>query len=120
MTTQRHALSDSQWDAIKHLFPDRESSNGRPRANQRLMFEGVVWCLKAGTPWRDLHERFGPWQTVYKHFADWRDDGKLEIVKDVLQLMIHERELLDRTLWSIDGTSIRAAHAAVGGGKKGA
>jgi len=84
------------------------------------MFDGVVWCLKAGTPWRDLNERFGPWETVYKHFATWRDDGRLKLAVDVLQVMMHDQEFLDRSLWSVDGTSIRAARAAAGGGKKGA
>lgn len=35
------------------------------------MFNGILWILKTGAPWRDLPKEFGSWQTVYKRFAKW-------------------------------------------------
>ncbi len=52
------------------------------------MFNGILWILKTGAPWRDLPKEFGPWQTVYKRFAKWTTiaawkDLFDELVKDV-------------------------------------
>jgi len=35
------------------------------------MFDGILWILRTGAPWRDLPDEFGPWQTVYKRFNMW-------------------------------------------------
>jgi|GEM_PF-3989082 len=29
------------------------------------MFNGILWILKTGAPWRDLPKEFGPWQPDY-------------------------------------------------------
>ena len=46
------------------------------------MFNGILWTLKTGAPWRDLPHEFGPWKTVHKRFLQW---AKLEIWEDILK-----------------------------------
>ncbi len=68
----RHAISDEKWKQIEPiLVPPKKETRGRKPKGNRLMFNGILWILKTGAPWRDLPERFGPWQTVYKRFAKW-------------------------------------------------
>jgi transposase len=42
--------------------------------------EGIVFRYRAGIPWRDLPERFGPWQTVWKRHHKWSGDGTWDAV----------------------------------------
>lgn len=62
------------------------NKTGRPRNNDRLMLNGILWILCSGATWRDLPERFGAWSTVYQRYRDWRDDGTLEHVLSRLQI----------------------------------
>ncbi|MBA3312394.1 MAG: IS5 family transposase [Planctomycetaceae bacterium] len=114
----RHRLTDGQWELIAGYFPE-PAGTGRPPADPRQMVDGIVWRLRAGAPWRDLPEEFGPWETVYKHFNRWNSDGTLDKIKRALLRRIVDRAGVDADLWCVDGTIVRAARCAGGGGKKG-
>lgn len=62
----RGDLSDAQWDLIKDLFP--KQSRGGKWNDHRLVFDGILWILRTGAPWRDLAKRCGKWQSVYDRF----------------------------------------------------
>ena len=79
---RRHEISDEKWKIIGPLLVrNKKDRRGRPPKDDRLMFNGILWIIKTGAPWRDLPESFGPWQTVYKRFAMW---AKLAIWDDIL------------------------------------
>ena len=67
-----YELSDAAWDLVANLFTETRRS-GRPRADDRLMLNGILWVLCSGAAWRDMPERFGPWSTVYPRFRDLRN-----------------------------------------------
>jgi transposase len=35
----------------------------------------VLYRYRAGIPWRDLPERFGPWKAVHTRFSRWAATG---------------------------------------------
>jgi len=76
--------------------------------------DGILWSLRTGSPWRDLPEAFGSWQTVWRLFDQWNHDGTLQAILDRLRGQVK----IDEELWCIDGTIVRAAKCAAGGGKK--
>src|SRR5438105_4928436 len=115
---KRHELTDEQWALIGSLLPQRTARTGRPPSDPRCMWNGIIWILRTGAPWRDLPERFGPWQTVYDHFATWRRSGTFERILKALQIRLDREGKIDWDLWCIDGTQIRAARAAAGADKK--
>lgn len=115
---KRHELTDGQWALIAPLLPVRTARTGRPPSDPRRMWNGIIWILRTGAPWRDLPERFGPWQTVYDHFATWRRGGTFERILEALQIRLDREGKIDWDLWCIDGTQIRAARAAAGADKK--
>lgn len=115
---RRHELTDEQWSAVQPLIPRRNARTGRPPSDPRLMLNGIFWILGTGAPWRDLPERFGPWQTVYDHFRNWRKAGVFAAVIDALQVKLDKDGYIDWELWCVDGSSVRAARAAAGAGKK--
>ena len=113
---RRYELTDTQWSLIEDLFP--KQTMGRPRLNDRRLFNGILWILCSGAPWRDLPERYGKWQTVYSRFRRWEATGLFDRVLERLQIELDERGLVDYATWMIDSTSVRASRAAAGAPKK--
>lgn len=113
----RHCLSDQQWSLIEDIFP-KPKATGRPPVDPRVMIDAVFWRLRTGSPWRDLPEEFGPWKTAYNHFDNWNSNGTLDQVQHRLLQNIVTDGGIDMDLWCIDGTVVRAARCAGGGGKK--
>lgn len=114
----RHRLTDEQWECIADVFP-APARTGRPPRNRRMVVDGILWILRTGSPWRDLPEEFGPWATVWDLFDKWTSDGTLDEILRRLRAAHIEADLIDSELWCIDGTIVRAARCAAGGGKKG-
>jgi hypothetical protein len=56
---------------------------------------------------------------VWDLFDRWTSDGTLDEILRRLRAAHIEADLVDRELWCIDGTIVRAARCAAGGGKKG-
>jgi len=86
----RHDISDEKWLMIAPaLTIPRSDPRGRKSNDDRLMFNGILWIMKTGAPWRDLPKEFGPWQTVYKRFSKWT---KLAVWKDIFAKLIKESD----------------------------
>src|SRR6266446_7979534 len=116
----RHELSCPQWKRIAAFFPHRihHGGRGRPLEDHRRIFNGILWRLHTGAPWRDIPERYGPWQSVYTRFRRWRGDGTWA---QILTQLLEEREhqgRLGHSLWFVDATIVRASRAAGGAKKK--
>ena len=109
----RNCLTDAQWDLIKNVFP-APAKTGRPPVCRRVVMDGILWINRTGSPWRDLPEEFGKWGTVWDLFDTWTSDGTL----DEILFRLRGDVKLDGELWCIDGTIVRAARCASGGGKK--
>jgi transposase len=69
----RYELTDDEWAAIKPMLPSKP--RGVPRVNDRRVLNGIFWVLRAGAPWRDLPDAFGPYTTCYNRFVRWRRAG---------------------------------------------
>jgi transposase len=115
---RRYELSDEEWAVIEPLLPP-PARTGRPRRSAREVWNAIFWVLRSGAPFRDLPERYGPWQTVYHRCNSWRRKGVFERVLEALQIRLDAEGHIDWDLWCLDGSSVRAAKAAAGGGKKG-
>jgi transposase len=66
---RRHALRDDQWERVERLLPGRKETVGVTAKDNRLFVEAVLYRYRAGIPWRDLPERFGPWKAVHPRFS---------------------------------------------------
>ena len=113
----RLLLMDDQWELIADVFPE-PATTGRPRRNPRTVLDGILWVLRTGAPWRDVPEEFGPWKTCWRMFDPWNADGILAEILRRLQAAFVAAGAIDQTLWCVDGTIVRAARCASGGGKK--
>lgn len=116
---RRYEVTDEQWALIADLFPASGAKGGRPFRDHRLMVNAMFWVLHAGSPWRDLPERYGPWQTAYNRFRRWRDDGTFDRLLDRLRLRLDREGRIEWDAWCADSSVIRAHFSAAGGGKGG-
>lgn len=116
----RYDLTDAQWERIAPFFPDRyhHGRAGHPWKDHRPLVNGILWHLHTGAPWPDTPERYGKWQTVYDRFNRWRKDGTWAQILDALLLRLDKAGLIERDLWCVDATVIRAHQAAAGAEKK--
>ena len=97
--TRRYALRDDQWERIKDLLPGRVSSVGVTARNNRLFVEAVLYRYRAGIPWRDLPERFGPFRKVHTRFRRWcKKDVWLEVFSLLASDADNEYAMLDSTV----------------------
>lgn len=73
------AVTDRQWELIKEQLPRRKrgTKGGRPLADYRKCFEGILWILWSGAPWSELPERYGSESTVHRRLKAWADSGVL-------------------------------------------
>ena len=110
---RRYELTDEEWLRIEPLLPpENTGKQGRPRKDNRIIMNGIVWLARSGAPWRDLPERYGSWKTVYSRFRKWIDDGILDNIFRILSLEAELEEL------SIDASIIQE-HQHSAGAKKG-
>ena len=112
----QHRLTDPQWELVQDLFPP-PARTGRPRRDRREILDGIFWILRTGAPSRDLPEELGPWATTWDLFDTWNGDGTLEAILSRLRAAGIDAGLVDPELWCVDGTVVRAARCAGGGGK---
>jgi transposase len=82
--------------------------------DHRRLFNGILWRLHTGAPWRDIPERYGPWQSIYTRFRRWRRDGVWATVLTRLLEDLERQDRLGHDLWLVDATIVRASRAASG------
>lgn len=103
----RRTLTDEQWSQIEPLLPPVKGAMGRPQVPHRPVVEGIVYRYRAGIPWRDLPEEFGPWQTVWKRHHRWSGDGTWD---RVLAELLADADAAGEIDWKVstDSSVVRA------------
>jgi transposase len=73
MAKERWNLTQSQWEKIEPLLPKLKKSKrgGRPWANSRKAFEGILWIYKTGAPWADLPKQYPSPSTCRRRLKLW-------------------------------------------------
>lgn len=100
------ALTDEQWTRIEPLLPSTKGKQSRPFRDHRQVLNGIIYRYRAGCPWRDLPEEFGPWQTVWKRHARFSKDGTWD---RILTAVLADADAAGEIDWqlSIDSTVSR-------------
>jgi transposase len=109
-------ISDKQWDLLKDLLviaPKRLDNRGRPRQEIRSVFNGILWILHTGAPWKEIPGRYPPYQTCHWYFQDWVNTGTWDKVLWMLAKDLKDRGKIDITECFIDGTFASAKKEAL-------
>lgn len=110
----RGDLTDNEWALVGALLPAERGRWSRPAQDNRRFLNGMLYVLRVGCPWRDMHERYGKWNSVYVRFRRWAEQG----VWDALLETLVELGLTDDWQHMIDSTTVRG-HSQAAGAKGG-
>ena len=78
----RYDLTDFEWSVIEPVLP--KGHPGPRRKEDRRVLNDIFWVLRAGAPWRDLPNRYGPYTTAYNRFNRWRKAGVWHRLMDAI------------------------------------
>lgn len=114
------AVTDKQWALIREQLPERPKrmKGGRPRADDRQCFEGVLWILWTGAPWSELPKRYGAKSTVHRRLTEWADSG---VLLDLWRAFLDQLDGRKKVCWDecfIDGMFITAKKGARWSGRR--
>ena len=114
----RADLTDAQRAVLEPQLP-RGKKPGRPRTRtRRQLIDGIRWRTRAGAPWRDVPERYGPQESAYGLFRRWQRDGTWARIVTGLQARADAAGLITGDV-SADSTVARAHQHAAGARKRG-
>lgn len=91
-------LPDELWERVRPVL-DRHypaAVVGRPRADLRLVLDGVIYRMRSGVQWEHLPRRFGAKSTVHGWFQRFVKDGVLE---EIWALLVAECDALGAVSW---------------------
>jgi len=109
-------VDDDLWALLEPLLRSTKARKkpGRPRRDDRAIFDGLIWLARTGAQWSQLPRAFGPKSTVHERFSEWIETGALARAWAVL-LRAYDAEIgLDWSWQAADGCIVKAPF-----GKKG-
>ena len=110
-------VDDALWALLEPILRSTKPRQkpGRPRRDDRAIFDGLIWLARTGSQWSQLPREFGPKSTVHERFSEWIATGALERAWAVLLQAYDGAIGLDWTWQAADGCLVKAPF-----GKKGA
>jgi len=98
-------LTDKQWNMIEPYLPP-PARTGRPRSNDRMILNGIIYVLITGCRWSEMPEKYGDDSTANLRLRKWQQKG---IWKKILSCVIksaHKSGKLNLQRISVDSSSI--------------
>lgn len=83
-------LTDEQWAVVEPLLAKpakRADGKGRPRVDNRVILNGILWVMRTGAPWHDMPNRYPSYQTCHRRFQEWVKTGTFETI---LRKLVHD------------------------------
>lgn len=66
-------VDDALWAELQPLLviTKPRKKPGRPRHDDRAIFDGLIWLARTGSQWAALPREFGAKSTVHARFQEW-------------------------------------------------
>jgi transposase len=115
------ALMDRLWERVRPLLPPQppQPKGGRPFADDRSCFEGVVYLLRNGLRWRQMPACFPSGVTCWRRHKAWTEAGVWHRVWKRVLAELDAAGKLDTSELVLDGTFIEAKKGASGSARAG-
>jgi putative transposase len=70
-------VDDALWAELRPLLvvDKPRKKPGRPRLDDRPLFDGLIWIARSGGQWTSLPREFGAKSTVHDRFLEWVEHG---------------------------------------------
>ena len=98
-------VPDALWVRVSKVLAvyDPPSKMGRPRINQRLALDGLIYRIRTGCQWNYLPQEFGWGMSVYRTFRRWEEKGIFDILWALLLIECEELGGVDWQWQAADG-----------------
>ncbi len=111
MAASMWAVRDELWEVAAPLLPvhDPDPRGGRPRVDDRVCFNAIVFVLFTGIAWQHLPRESGcsP-ATAHRRLAEWQSDGVFERLHQELLRRLNTAGRIDWSTGVVDGSHLRA------------
>ena len=103
-------MLDAMWERVKPLLPHRppQPKGGRPFADDRACFAGIVYQLRNGIRWNDMPPHFPSGVTCWRRHRDWTAAGVWDRVWRLVLEELAAARMLDVTELFLDATFAEA------------
>lgn len=103
-------LTDSMWERVAPLLPPKRAQpkGGRPFADDKRCFNGIVHLLRNGLRWVDIPTEFGGYATCWRRFDRWTKLGLWPKVHAIILEELQGAGLLDTSELFADATFAEA------------
>ena len=112
-------VPDALWARILPILQEDcppPANIGRPRADWRRIFNGIVFRLRTGCQWNKLPAEFGDDSTVHRWFQRWCRNG---VMKRIWAMLVAECDELKAVAWdwqAVDGAMGKARFGGIASG----
>ncbi len=109
-------LNDRLWERVRPLLPppSPHPRGGRPFADDRACFEGIVYLLRNGLRWRQMPSCYPSGVTCWRRHKAWTEAGVWHRVWKLVLRELDEAGQLDTSELVLDGTFVQAKGGASG------
>jgi len=111
MAASTWQVRDELWEALQPMLPEHQPDprGGRPRVDDRVCFNAIVFVLFTGIAWRHLPREMGcsP-ATAHRRLAEWQGAGIWERLHQELLRLLNGAGRIDWSASVVDGSHIRA------------
>lgn len=111
MASSTWQVRDELWQAVRPLLPEHppDPRGGRPRVDDRVCFNAIVFVLFTGIAWRHLPAEMGcsP-ATAHRRLSEWQAAGVWQRLHRELLRALNGAGRIDWSTSVVDGSHIRA------------
>jgi transposase len=104
------SVRDELWEVFRELIPARSSQRtGRPRVDDRIVFNAIMYVLITGIAWQHLPREMGcsP-ATAHRRLQEWQRQGLWQRLHRELLRKLNAAGRIDWSTGVVDGSHIRA------------
>lgn len=115
-------LMDRLWERVRPLLPPQapQPRGGRPWADDRACFEGIVYLLRNGLRWRQMPACYPSGVTCWRRHKQWTEAGVWHRAWKLVLRELDEAGRLDTSELVVDGTFVEAKKGGPGSARAGA
>ena len=103
-------VDDALWAEIQPLLviDKPRKQPGRPRHDDRAIFDGLLWLARTGSQWAALPREFGAKSTAHARFSEWGEHGCFQRAWARLVAVYDDEIGLDWQWQAADGCLVKA------------
>ncbi len=77
-------IDNKLWEKIEPYLPPQKPITGRPRADLRKTFNGILYVLYSGCRWEEVPEKYGAKSTVHRLHLKLAREGVYSKISEIL------------------------------------